>query len=83
MFPQHVYYLLVILRCLWLCVILHYGWPRPSIMPNPRTVEPVTLKFKRKSSTELKPFEGLTQRPHCAAQGHDLLIRIGSAERYC
>src|SRR5205807_4599608 len=35
--------------------------------------EPVPLQFKRKRSNAPKPFEGLTQRPYCAACEHDAI----------
>ena len=34
MIPHHVYYQLAILGLLWLCVILHYFWPRRSAMSS-------------------------------------------------
>ena len=30
MIPYHVYYLLTAMGCLWLCIMLHHGWPRRS-----------------------------------------------------
>src|SRR5262245_34754226 len=61
---QHlVYYQLVILVLLWLCVMLPHLWPSPPRgMPN-RPAEPLTPK--RKHSSEPTPFAGLTQKPHC------------------
>jgi len=36
-----------------------------------RSAKPIPLKCKRIRSTAPKPFEGLTQRPHCAACAYD------------
>jgi hypothetical protein len=71
MMPHHVYYQLAILGLVWLCVILHYAWPSRYAPSPPRPAEPVPIMFKRKRSNEPTPFEGLTQKPHCAACEHD------------
>jgi hypothetical protein len=71
MIPHHVYYLLTAMGCLWLCIMLHHGWPSRSTVSHQKPTEPVPLKFKRKRSNEPKPFAGLTQRPYCAACEHD------------
>jgi hypothetical protein len=64
MIPDLVYYQLVILVLLWLCVMLPHFWPTPSRGMPKRAVAPSTPKRKR--SNEPKVFEGLTQKPHCA-----------------
>ena len=46
----------------WLFVMLHRHWVQAEACPPP----PVPAKPKRKRSNEPKPFEGLTQKPHCA-----------------
>jgi IS1 family transposase len=71
MIPHHVYYQLAIVGCLWLCIILHYIWPsRDAVRPQvPNASGPP--RFKHKRTSDPKPFEGLTQRPHCAACAHD------------
>jgi hypothetical protein len=71
MIPHHVYYQLAILGCLWLCIMLHSGWPSRSTASHPKPSQPVPSKGKRKRANEPKAFEGLTQRPHCAACAHD------------
>jgi transposase-like protein/IS1 family transposase len=71
MIPYHIYYQLAILGCLWLCIMLHSGWPSRSTVSHPKPPQPVLSKGKRKRSTEPKAFAGLTQRPHCAACAHD------------
>ena len=64
MSPHLVYYQLVILVLLWLCVMLPHLWPSPP-GGAPKTPTP-PIKPKRKRSSEPKPFAGLTQKPHCA-----------------
>ena len=64
MIPNLVYYQLVILVLLWLCIMLPHLWPTPSRGIPKRPVEP--RKPKPKRSTEPKAFEGLTKKPHCA-----------------
>jgi hypothetical protein len=71
MISHHVYYQLAILGFLWLCIMLHCGWPSRSTRSLSRPAEPGPLTCKRKHSNAPKPFEGLTQRPHCAACEHD------------
>src|SRR5712691_11685511 len=72
MIPHHVYYQLAIMGCLWLCIMLHSGWPSRSTMSHHKPTAPVPLTFKRSRSNAPKPFEGLTQRPHCAACEHEI-----------
>jgi len=63
MIPHHVYYQLVIIILLWLCIMLPHLWPSPpGGAPKPPTPP---LKPKRKRPREPKPFAGLTQKPHC------------------
>jgi len=75
---HHVYYQLAILGFLWLCIMLHRGWPSRSTRSHLRLAEPMPHKFKRKCSTAPKLFAGLTQRPHCAACDHDATPPHGS-----
>jgi IS1 family transposase len=64
MSPHLVYYQLVLLVLLWLCVMLLALWPSP---PGGATKTPTkSITPKRKRSPEPKAFEGLTQKPHCA-----------------
>ena len=64
MIPHLVYYQLVILVLLWLCLMLPHLWPSPPGRAPKTPTRPI--KPKRKRSTEPKPFEGLTHKPHCA-----------------
>jgi IS1 family transposase len=71
MIPHHVYYQLAVVGLLWLCVMLHYIWPSRGAVSPPLLAQPAPPQCKRKRSNEATPFEGLTQRPHCAACEHD------------
>src|SRR5215510_3570968 len=73
MIPHHVYYQLAIVGLLWLCVMLHYLGPSLGTVSPPPPTEPLSPKFKRKRTNDPKPFEGLTQRPHCAACERDAI----------
>jgi hypothetical protein len=64
MIPHHVYYQLVILVLLWLCLMLPRLWPRPPGVAH--KIPTQSIKSKRKRSREPKPFAGLTHKPHCA-----------------
>ena len=70
MIPHYIYYQLAILGLLWLCVILHDLWPSQGARSPQPPAEPVSPTFKRQRVNEPKPFEGLTQKPHCAACEH-------------
>jgi len=59
-----LYYQLALLALIWLFIMLHLSWPRPSEPPPPVPATPI--KPKRKRSPEPKAFEGLTHKPHCA-----------------
>ena len=64
MIPHLVYYQLVILALLWLCVMLPHIWPNSRHGRPTRPAAPI--KPKRRRSSEPEPFAGLTQKPHCA-----------------
>ena len=67
MVSQHVYYQLILFALLWLVVIVHLTRPKRLVTaPAMPTEEPEPLTPKRHRSTALQPFEGLTQKPHCA-----------------
>jgi transposase-like protein len=57
------YYQLALLALVWLFVMLHVAESRRGA-PIPPTATPIKPKSKR--SNEPKPFNGLTQKPHCA-----------------
>jgi hypothetical protein len=69
MSPHLVYYQLVILVLLWLCVMLPSLWPSP---PGGAPKTPTkSITSTRKRSTAPKAFEGLTHKPHCALCGQE------------
>jgi hypothetical protein len=41
MIPYPVDYLLTAMGCLWLCIMLHHGWPRRSSVSHHNPTEPV------------------------------------------
>src|SRR5499425_427140 len=62
------FYQLGLIALVWLCVILHWVWPSDSATAYPTTLEPTPPRPKRRR--ELKPFAGLTTKPHCATCEH-------------
>jgi hypothetical protein len=71
MIPHHVYYQLPVIGFLWLCIMVHYTWPSRNAVSPQLPTESVPTKCKRKRTSEPTPFEGLTQRPPCAACEHE------------
>src|SRR5712691_10290216 len=65
MVSHHVFYQLVLVVLVWLCLMLHYAWP--SNRPAPAQPSPQPLAPRRKRSKEPKPFTSLTRKPHCDA----------------
>jgi hypothetical protein len=63
MIPHLVYYQLVIIMLLWLCLMLPHLWPSSSGRA-PKTPTP-PIKPKRRRSREPQPFAGLPHKPHC------------------
>src|SRR5262249_20899876 len=67
MVSPHVFSQLILLALLWLVVIVHLTRPKhPVTAPATPTEEPEPLTPTPPRSQEPKPFEGLTQKPHCA-----------------
>jgi hypothetical protein len=60
-----LFYQLVLLGLLWLCIMLHYAWPsdRAAQLQRPSTPSLPSQECCR----EPKPFAGLTRKPHCEA----------------
>ena len=71
MIPSLFYYQLMLLGLLGLCVMLHLAWPNQAAVSPRKPVEPEPIKPKRQHAITLKPFEGLTQKPHCARCARD------------
>jgi hypothetical protein len=66
MVSHHFVYQLLLFALIWLFVVLHLTWPKRPVTALATPTEPEPLKPKRHRSNEPKPFEGLTQKPHCA-----------------
>ena len=79
MIPHLVYYQLVILVLLWLCLMLPYLWPSPPGEAPKTPTQPI--RPKRKPSTEPKPFAGLTRKPHCALCEQEIGARAPAPPR--
>jgi len=65
MVSHHIFYQLVLLGLLWLCMMLHVMWPSDQPAPAPKLPQPVAPLRQR--SKEPKPFAGLPRQPHCDA----------------
>jgi hypothetical protein len=57
------FYQLALLAIIWLFVMLHLSWLRPSVTNTAAPATPITPKRTR--STEPKALAGLTHKPHC------------------
>lgn len=66
MVSYHFVYQLVLFALIWLVILLHLTRSKPAVSAPVTPAEPELLKAKRCRSNEPKPFEGLTQKPHCA-----------------
>jgi hypothetical protein len=73
MVSHHIVYQLVLFALIWLVIILHLIWSKPGVSAPVTPAEPEPLKPKRPRSHAPKPFEGLTQKPHCALCERDAL----------
>src|SRR5499425_491920 len=69
MIPYQVYYQLVVLGLLWLCVMLHSAWPSRCTTAQGTPAKPIMPR--RQHSQEPKPFAGLTHKPSCALCEHE------------
>src|SRR6266478_6554951 len=65
MMPDPLFYQLLLVGLVWLCLILHVVWPSDRATSGPTTPRPAKAPPKR--SSDLKPFPGLTRTPHCEA----------------
>jgi len=68
---HHFVYQLVLFALIWLFVILHLTQPKRPLSAPATPTEPGPLKPKRYRPNGPKPFEGLTQKPHCALCARD------------
>ena len=76
MVPDLFFYQLGLFALVWLCLLLHWGWPSAADA-CPTTPAPPPPKRTR----EPKPFAGLTHKPPCDACAHttDPRLHVSSA----
>src|SRR5215813_7011223 len=60
-----LFYQLVLVALVWLCLMLQWAWPSDPAPVSPTTPEPPGPRPKR--HREPTPFAGLTTKPHCDA----------------
>src|SRR6266849_3637117 len=79
MMPDPLFYQLLLVGLVGLCLMLHVVWPSDRATAGSTTPRPATAPPKR--SSDLKPFPGLTRRPPCAAceQAHEHVPQPPSA----
>jgi IS1 family transposase len=65
MMPAPLFYQLLLVGLVWLCLMLHVMWPSDRATAGPTTPRPAKTPPKR--SSDLKPLPGLTRKPPCAA----------------
>ena len=66
MVSHHFVSQLVLFALIWLFIMLHLMGSTSAAPPVAAPALPEPLKPKHQRSNEPKPFEGLTQKPHCA-----------------
>jgi len=71
MVSHHVFSQLVLCALIWLFIILYLTRPKHPVTAPDVSADPESLTPKRHRSNEPKPFEGLTQKPHCALCARD------------
>jgi IS1 family transposase len=65
MISDVLFYTLLLMGGVWLCLILYWVWPYGRAVSGQRPAMPAMPRRKR--SQEPQPFAGLTTKPHCAA----------------
>ena len=65
MMPNPLFYQLLLVALMLICILIHVWWPDPSRATPPRPLKPD--KPRRKRSKEPKPFTGYIDRPLCEA----------------
>lgn len=65
MVSHPLFYQLLLVALVFICLILHIGWPAPRRTAPPTTAKPE--QPRRKRSTVPKPFTGLIHKPLCNA----------------
>jgi IS1 family transposase len=66
MVSHHVFSQLVLFALIWLFIMLYLTRPKHPVTAPDAPADPEPLTPKQPRSHEPKPFEGLTQKPHCA-----------------
>ena len=69
MLPDPLFYKLLLVGLVWLCLVLHVVWSDDRAPAHLST--PLPAKPPRKRSKEPTPFAGLTHKPHCALCEHE------------
>ncbi len=65
MMPDPLFYQLLLVGLVWLCLMLHVVWPSDRATASPTTPRPAKAPPQR--SSDSKPFPGLTRKPPCVA----------------
>jgi IS1 family transposase len=73
MMPDPLFYQLLLVGLVWLCLMLHVVWPYDCATAGPTTPRPAKAPPKR--SSDPKPFPGLTHKPHCEACAQAAVLR--------
>ena len=63
-----IFYQLLLVALVWLCVMIHMLWPDKRVAPCPTSLSPTAPRCKH--SKEPQPFAGLIHQPICAACQH-------------
>jgi len=71
MVSHHFVSQLVLFALIWFFIVLHLTRPKHPVTAPAVPTEPEPLQPKRSRSNEPKPFESLTQKPHCALGEQD------------
>ena len=79
MMPDPLFYRLLLVGLVWLCLMLHGAWPSDPTAGCPTAPEPTPPLPKRRR--EPAPFAGYTQKPHCDACEHATAPRPQSPRR--
>src|SRR3989442_14533455 len=68
MVSNPIFYNLLLLSLVWLCIMLHVLWPYERTAPRPTPPKPT--RPPRKRSKDPQPFAGLLHKPLCDACEH-------------
>jgi hypothetical protein len=68
-----LYYQLVLIALVWLCLMFHWLWSSEPTAARLTTAQPIPPSRKRWKIP--KPFPGLTRKPQCDACAQDVTLR--------